>query len=149
MKVKVTKGTGRVFEFFLYSAIIVETGMAAFVYKMSSGLDDFFHLRTYLAVLYFAFLAWCMFQLNKLHRMRREFLSQTEAGPLVEGDAAGPIDVTPQAEALPQAEAGPVAARIEPPRLVLGLTGSQFMVVLVVFVTALVTFSWALTSIRR
>ncbi len=81
MKVKVTKGTGKIFEFFLYTAMIVETGMAALVYKMSSPLPDFFHLRTYLAILYFGFLAWCIFQLNKLHRMRREFVSQIEVEP--------------------------------------------------------------------
>ena len=146
MKVKLTKGAGRVFELFLYTAIILETGMAAFVYKMSSGLDDFFRLRTYLAVLYFVFLAWGVFQLNKLHRMRREFLRQLDVGP--SGVSAVP-PVAVELEAVSQPDAAAAVHHIEPPRLVFGLTGSQFMVVLVVFVTALVTFSWALTSIRR
>ncbi len=54
--------------------------------------------------------------------------------------APPPFDETPWSDA-------PVAT-VQPARLVFGLTGSQFMVVLVVFVTALVTFSWALSSVQ-
>ncbi|MBZ5611718.1 MAG: hypothetical protein LAP38_25940 [Acidobacteriia bacterium] len=142
MKVKITKTTGRVFEYFLYTAMILETGLAAFVFKVSSPETDFFHLRFYLGILYFSFLGWCIVQLNRVHRYRRQLTNAAEPAPAV-------ASVQVATDAPPDLETPAAAARtIEPVRLVFGLTGSQFMVVLVVFLTALVTFSWALARMQ-
>src|ERR1700694_5034247 len=60
-----------IFEYFLYSAIILETALAAFVYKVIFGGADLVGLNVSLAVIYFGFLAWAIIQLNQLHRHRK------------------------------------------------------------------------------
>ncbi len=68
--------TSSAFEFFLYTAIIVETALAAFVYKIIFGDPDLARLSLYFGILYFAFLAWCIAQLNSLHRRRKLALAE-------------------------------------------------------------------------
>jgi hypothetical protein len=60
-----------IFEYFLYSAIILETALAAFVYKVIFGGADLVSLNVSLAIIYFGFLAWAILQLNQLHRKRK------------------------------------------------------------------------------
>lgn len=136
MKVKIQSGRGKLFECFLYAAMVFETGLATFVYKTSAPVGDVLHLRVYLAILYFGFLAWCIHQLNRLHRKRREFESAVAEEAIAQ----------PAIEA--QEEPAPAESAVQPGRLAFGLTGSQFMVVLVVFLTALVMFSWALARMQ-
>ncbi len=147
MKVKITKTDGRIFEYFLYLVMILETALAVFVYKVSAPLGDFLNVRLYLSVIYFSFLGWCFYQLNRLYRKRKEMAAaldprQPEAAlppePMTMGSAA--VADTPAEIDAPSG----TAHAVEPARLVFGLTGSQFMVILVVFLTALVTFSWVL-----
>jgi hypothetical protein len=111
------------FEYFLYAAIIVETALAAFVYKIIFRDPDLARLRLYFAIFYFAFLAWSIAQLNSLHRRRK--LAQAEQVPTESRAAAS-----------------------EPSRSALGLTTTQLVIVIVVFVGALATFSWALKLLR-
>jgi len=124
---------GHVFELFLYTAIIAETGLAAFFYKLAfqdSGLGS---LKIYFAVLYFAFLAWCIGQLNKLHRKRKELTAPPQSEPEVE--------ITPE-PIVPESVPAPVRQR-EQSRPLLGLTFAQLVIVVIVFGTAVATFSWA------
>jgi hypothetical protein len=113
------------FEYFLYSAMIVETALAAFVYKIIFRDPELTRMSLYFGIFYFAFLAWCIAQLNSLHRRRK--LAPTE-----------PVAETPETKAV-------VAERTRP---VLGLTTAQLVVVVVVFVSAVATFTWALTLLR-
>jgi hypothetical protein len=114
------------FEFFLYTAIIVETALAAFVYKVifrGAGLES---LTISLTIVYFGFLAWAILQLNSLHRKRK---LEPSAVP------------TPAAET--PVQAGPAAqARI------LGLTPAQVFVVVLVFATAVVSFTRLLATMN-
>lgn len=115
--------TSAAFEYFLYVAIIVETALAAFVYKVIFRDPDFVRFNVVFGIFYCAFLGWSILQLNQLYRNRK--LKQEEALPNEVGE--------PQPEHT---------------RAVLGLTGAQFVIVVVVFVTAVATFSWALKLLR-
>ncbi len=115
--------TGASFEYFLYAAIIAETGLAAFVYKTIFRDPDLARFNLYFGIFYFAFLAWSIIQLNNVHKRRK--LLEAEPAEIKE----------------------PVSER-EHTRPALGLTAAQLAIVVVVFVTALVTFSWALKLLR-
>jgi hypothetical protein len=111
------------FEYFLYAAIIAETGLAAFVYKIIFRDPDLARFNIYFGIFYIGFLAWSIVQLNNVHRRRK----------LVE--ATQPADLEETAEP-------------EQARPVLGLSAAQLVIVAVVFLTALATFSWALRLLR-
>jgi hypothetical protein len=121
--------TGTAFEYFLYAAILAETALAALLYKVIFRDTELVHLRLYFAIFYFAFLAWAIAQLNVLNRRRKSLL----------GDSPSP-DAPPN-DAPPPAEKEIVA---EETHGLLGLTGQQFAIVLVVFATAVAAFSLAL-----
>jgi hypothetical protein len=111
--------TSTAFEYFLYAAIVAETGLAALIYKVILHSGELMDLRVYFAVFYLAFLAWTIAQLHLLHRAR----------------VSTPVQPEP-------------AENTENTRPVLGLTGPQLAIVVVVFATAVVTFSWALRLIN-
>jgi hypothetical protein len=112
-------------EYFLYAAIIVETALAAFVYKTVLQDPDLARLSPYFGIVYFGFLAWCIAQLNKLHRRRK--LAQAEP-------------VTPMSEPIANLTATETHTR---PAL-LGLTPAQLAIVVVVFASAVAAFTWVL-----
>ena len=118
------------FEYFLYTAIIVETALAAFVYKIIFRDPELARLSLYFGIFYFAFLAWCIGQLNTLHRRRK-------LGPVEPAGTDEPSE--------PVSDLAPVEKHTHS---ALGLTTSQLVVVLVVFVSAVATFSWALNLLR-
>jgi hypothetical protein len=111
------------FEYFLYAAILAETGLAAMVYKVIFETGELARLRMYFAIFYFAFLAWAIAQLHRLHRARQS------ADP----DAPAPAPVATEEQTAPRARSS-----------ALGLTVAQLVIVVVVFATAVATFSWAL-----
>jgi hypothetical protein len=115
------KRSSAAFEYFLYAALLTETGLAALIYKVIFRDPELLRLRVYFAIFYFAFLAWGIAQLNMLHRER-----------------------TPPATAVQEPEPVPQAVASENTRPVLGLTIPQLVTVLVVFATAIATFSCAL-----
>ena len=115
------------FEYFLYAAIIAETALAAFVYKTIFRDRELVHLSLYFGIFYFAFLAWCIGQLNTLHRRRKPAQAETDE----------PTE--------PVSDLVPTEKRT---RSTLGLTTTQLMIVFVVFVSAVATFSWALRLLR-
>ena len=115
--------TGASFEYFLYAAIIAETGLAAFVYKTIFRDPDLARFNLYFGIFYLAFLAWSILQLNNVHKRRKA----------LDGE---PVEIQE-----------PVSAP-EHTRPALGLTAAQLAIVFVVFVTALVTFSLALKLLR-
>jgi uncharacterized membrane protein len=117
--------TSTAFEYFLYAAIIAETGLAALIYKVILHSGELMHLRVYFAIFYFAFLAWTITQLNLVHRDRNS---------------------VPSAEQ--ELEPAPAEIATAGKRPVLGLTGPQLVIVVVVFATAVLTFSWALRLIN-
>jgi hypothetical protein len=116
------------FEYFLYVAIILETGLAAFVYKTTFRDPDLIHLNLYFGIFYVAFLGWSIFQLNKLHRRRKLALSE----PIPEiADSVPELDPSKRGT-----------------NLALGLTTPQLVIVVLVFASAVATFSWALRLLR-
>ncbi|HYL39460.1 MAG TPA: hypothetical protein VEV17_26320 [Bryobacteraceae bacterium] len=137
MEVKIQKHVAATaFEYFLYLALVLETGLAAFIYKVISPEPELLRLRIGLAVLYFGFLGWGVFQLSRVQRARKQFQS------MIQSEVAAQPD--PQIET---AEA-PVESP-HPGRRIFGLTAPQFVVVLIVFVTAVLGFSWALAHLGR
>ena len=116
------RNTSTAFEYFLYAAIIAETGLAALIYKVVFRSHELMHLRIYFAIFYFAFLGWAIAQLNMLHHDRNP----------------------PLADATPEPAQPEPGIAIENRRPLLGLTGAQLVIVVVVFATAVMTFSWAL-----
>src|ERR1700722_12616416 len=66
------------FEYFLYAAIVAETGLAAIIYKVIFHDVEMARLRIYFAIFYFAFLAWAISRLNLLHRDRNPPAAQVE-----------------------------------------------------------------------
>jgi hypothetical protein len=118
MQANPSRRAGAAYEFFLYAAILAETALAALVYKVIFQSGELVHLRVYFTILYFGFLAWAIAQLQKLHRARKMAVDDPPSGePAVHT------------------------------RRVLGLTSPQFVVVLVVFATAVAAFSWALRAL--
>jgi hypothetical protein len=114
------KRSGTAFEYFLYTAILAETGLAALIYKVIFRSPDFARMRIYFAIFYFGFLAWAIAQLNMLHRNRTP--KPDSAAPSIE----------------------PAEAPREHTRPAFGLTGAQLAIVVLVFATAVATFSLAL-----
>jgi hypothetical protein len=110
------------FEYFLYAAMVTETGLAAVIYKVIFSSSEMVAFRFYFAIFYFAFLAWTIAQLAMLHRDRalRPELPDPAPAPEPAGDTPG----------------------------ALGLTGSQWVILVVVFAIAVATFSWALRVLR-
>jgi hypothetical protein len=115
------------FEYFLFTAMIVETALAAFVYKIILRDPDLGRISFYFGIFYFGFLAWCIAQLNALHRRRK--LAQT----------------TPTEPAEPVSDLAPIETRAGS---ALGLTSAQLAIVVVAFVSAVAIFSWALKLLR-
>ena len=130
MDAKASSRTG-IFEYFLYSAIILETALAAFVYKVIFRGADLVSLNVSLAIIYFGFLAWAILQLNQLHRKRKlQEATRPDPPPDVPLETAGVL------------ESG------EQERRIFGLTGAQLITVLIVFASAVVSFSWALSILH-
>jgi len=113
-----TKRSNSAFAYFLYAAILLETALAALIYKTIFGSNELTRLSVYFAIFYVAFLIWAIAQLNLLHRNRA---------------------LEPE---VPAQE--PEVGRRENTRAALGLTGPQLAILLVVFAIAVAMFSWAL-----
>jgi hypothetical protein len=107
-----------VLEYALYAAILMMTVSGAFLYKAIVHDPLLSAFTTYLIVAYLVFLALAFGQLNRLHRKR------------------------------PKPEPRPVTYAVKSPRPILGLTPAQLAIVAFVFVTACVTFTWALSIAR-
>jgi hypothetical protein len=118
--------TSSAFEYFLYAAILAETGLAALIYKVIFRDPGLARMRVYFAMFYFAFLAWAIAQLNMLHKDRK-------------------MAVAPPAE---ESEPAPRTIAVEATRSGFGLTSAQLVILVVVFATAVATFSWALRLIN-
>lgn len=128
------KRSSSAFEYFLYTAILAETGLAALIYKVLFRSPDLARMRVYLGVFYFAFLGWAIAQLNMLHRDRK--------APVVDAMPVLPPPA-PKPEALQLEHSGEDVAA-EDARSAFGLTTPQFVIVVVVFAMAVATFSCAL-----
>jgi hypothetical protein len=128
------------FEYFLYTAMILETALAAFVYKLIFAGPALTSLMVSLTIIYFGFLAWSIFQLNQLHNRRKLAASAPEAGTFETSTKVEVPSLT--AAAMEVVETGGQAGRI------LGLTAAQVVAVVVVFAAAVVSFSWALSILN-
>jgi hypothetical protein len=120
-----TRKSSTAFEYFLYAAILAETGLAALIYKTIFDSPELARVRIYFSILYFGFLAWAITQLNRLHRDRK--MQASEPRELDESD---------------EPEIGPQASRAA-----LGLTTGQLLAVILVFATAVAAFTWAMRAL--
>jgi len=107
-----------VLEYALYAAILMMTVSDAFLYNAIVQDPLLSAFTTYLIGAYLIFLALAFGQLNRLHRRR------------------------------PRAVPQPRTYAVRSPRPILGLTAKQLAIVAFVFVTACVTFTWALSIVR-
>ena len=110
-----------VLEYALFAAILMMTVSGAYLYKAIVHDPLLSGFTNFLVLAYLTFLALAFGQLNALHRKRPR--------------------VTPTQD--PQ----PVTNKARPGEL-LGLTLVQLAIVAFVFVTACVTFTWALSIVR-
>lgn len=131
--------TSTAFELFLYAAIIAETGLAAIIYKVIFRSPDMARMQVYFAIFYFAFLAWAIAQLNMLHRDRTASVNVPSPVDVSSSVAPSRAEEQPMEEDAVEETATPRHTRT-----LLGLTSPQLVIVVVVFATAVVTFSWAL-----
>lgn len=134
------RAAGTLFEYFLYVTLILETGLAASIYKMMSPEADLWRMRIYLGLFYFAFLSWGIFQLNRLHRKRKEFQGAVESEDLTTN-----LEMVAESRREPDVT-GPGMEGVEVSPVLFGLTIAQLMIVAVVFVTAVMAFSWVLSN---
>ena len=158
--------TAAVVEYFLYSIIILETCIAAFAYKTISQVAHLsLSTRGYLILLYFGVLAWVFFQLNRLHRKRRQAAAVvsaqalgTEITPMATGPAGIALTPSPAATGtcselpLPVSPAAAIAdSSVTAPASTgpFGLSWIQLAFVFVVFLAALKVFSWVLTNLVK
>jgi hypothetical protein len=107
-----------VLEYALYAAILMMTVSGAFLYNAIVHDPLLSAFTTHLIGAYLVFLALAFGQLNRLHRRR------------------------------PRAVPQPRTYAVRSPRPILGLTAKQLAIVAFVFVTACVTFTWALSIVR-
>jgi drug/metabolite transporter (DMT)-like permease len=107
-----------VLEYALYAAILMMTVSGAFLYTAIVHDPLMSAFTTYLIVAYLVFLALAFGQLNRLHRKRPRPVPQ------------------------------PRTYAVKSPRPILGLSAKQLAIVAFVFVTACVTFTWALSIVR-
>ncbi len=125
---------GSAFEYFLYAAIVGETGLAAIIYKTVFLSPDMAGLRAYFAIFYFAFLAWAIAQLHMLHHDRKAAAEKPAPASLGENDEAPDPTYAASGRGIRTAHTRPA----------LGLTSAQVVILVVVFATAVATFTWAL-----
>jgi hypothetical protein len=109
-------------EYALYAAILMMTVSGAFLYKSIVQDPQLSPFTNYLILAYLVFLALAFGQLNVLHRKRPRPTPKPQPQPATQG--------------------------VRSPRPVLGLTFAQLAIVAFVFVTACVTFTWALSIVR-
>ncbi len=130
-------------EHLLYGAIILMTAGGVVFYNVPGQSMRSTPLTPYLGALYFGFLTWAFSELNSIHRKRRRRQNQDL------NDFEDSLEAPPP-EPVHKSEPAPVAVRnpIDPPRTVLGLTVIQLAIVMVVFLIAFVTFTWALSVLR-
>ena len=165
MKVKTSGNVmATVIEYFLYSIVILETCIAAFAYKTISQIAQLSLItRGYLILLYFGVLAWVFFQLNRLHRKRKQAADVVIAPAPAEfvpaaiessGIAMVPVPIAPDPSTqAPMPVGPPVAAGSNVATPVstgpFGLSWTQIAFVLAVFLAALKVFSWVLTNLVK
>ena len=113
-----------VLEYALFGAILLMTVSGAFVYNAIVHDRLLSAFTNHLVVAYLVFLALAFWQLNALHRKRPP--------------------VIPRPQPPPQ----PATMNAKTRRTILGLTFVQLTIVAFVFVTACVTFTWALSIVR-
>ena len=78
------------FEYFLYAAIVVETALAAFVYKSSFRDPELIRFNLYFGIFYCAFLAWCIIQIKNFQRRRK----LADAEPVATGHTRTALGLT-------------------------------------------------------
>ena len=108
-----------VLEYALFAAILMMTVSGSFLYKAIVHDPLLSAFTNYLLLAYLVFLALAFGQLNALHRKRQR--------------------------AVPKPDPRPATNITKPPRAVLGLTFAQLAIATFVFVTAYVTFTWAIS----
>jgi hypothetical protein len=114
-------------EYLLYAGIIMQAVLIAVLFRIGSAIPIVGDMKIYFGFTFVVGLASAFFQLNRLHRKRKEQQAAQEMEQRVQ-------------RAEPPSE--------QPSRRILGLTLAQLVIILVVFVGALAAFSWSLSSLH-
>ena len=126
-----------VLEFALYALIIFLTALPAFFYKIMSGIAPSVKLNVWAAVPYCGVLIWAFMRLNSVHRKRKEQRQADRTTAAVQPDVSTGVQ-----------EPAPVAAGGQQAQSIFGLSLAQIAILLLVFTTAIVSFTWALKALR-
>lgn len=123
-----------IFEYSLYGTIVLLTALAVIFYM--AGLQDqqISALNRYASSVYFALLSLCFRTLNSLYRRRK--LQQAE--PVESGNFR---ELVRNDSEVPAGMGGHKSS-------FLGLSFTQFALALLVFITACLTFTWAIKILR-
>jgi hypothetical protein len=125
---------GAIYEYSLYGTIVLLTALAVIFYMAGLRDQQISSLNRYASSLYFAVLSLAFRTLNSLYRRRKlQRTDPTEAGnfhELVRDDSHHSAGAGLQKSSF------------------LGLSFAQFAVALLVFITACLTFTWALKVLR-
>jgi hypothetical protein len=133
---------GQLFEYFLYTAIILENRSGSV--RVQGGFPGWGlgSLKIYFGLLYYAFLAWAVNQLNKLHGSAGCWSPSSSRNPSLSWNRS--FLQSPVAS-----ETAPASTRKrEHSRLLSGLTIAQFATAVIRFGTAVATYSWAFSVLR-
>jgi len=138
-----------VYEYSLYAMIVLLTAVAVIFYKAAAHDDQIAALNIYAGAIYFAGLALGFHRLNAIYRRRKH----RSTGDLP-GVDPGYLSVHTE---LVRETGEPDPARMKElasfrtasePHPFMGLSKPQLAVLLLIFVTACLTFTWALTVLR-
>jgi hypothetical protein len=123
-----------VFEYVLYTAILIATALAVVFYKASLTDSQLASLNVHVGVVYFGFIAWVLSRLNTMYHKRK-----------LERPAQRRIHTELLQEPVVRLR---FQESLERARPTLGLTSIQLAILIVVFVTALTAFSCALKILK-
>jgi len=135
------------YEYSLYTQVVLLTVLAVVFYMAGSYDQQISSLNLYAGAVYFALLAWDFNRLNALYRRRK--LYEVVDIPGVDPDLRLQRElVKVEGESSPQQPEEIREAIHREPVSILGLSLAQLAIALVVFVTAFLTFTWALKILK-
>ncbi|HEV2688688.1 MAG TPA: hypothetical protein VGV35_09045, partial [Bryobacteraceae bacterium] len=136
-----------VYEYSLYGAIVLLTALAVIFYVAGSHDPQISSLNNYASTIHFGLIGWAFHRLDALYDRRKS--RQPERADLVVDGCSIPT-VLVRDYGWEEPEVAQELARVyrtEPAPSILGLTFAQLAIALAVFLTACLTFTWALSRL--
>jgi hypothetical protein len=137
-----------VYEYSLYTEVLLLTVLAVVFYTAGSRDEQISSLGLYAGAVYFGLLAWAFSRLNALYRRRKQEAIVDIPG--VDPDLRGQTKLvkTSRESSLEKPQEIARTYGHSEPQSIMGLSLAQLAIVLLVFVTAILTFGWALKILK-